>query len=184
MDKLLSDQKKRLETTLAALGSELDTIRTGQATPALLNHVRVEAYGDMMPLNQVATVSATEGRMLVISPWDRALTPAIEKAILTSDLALNPVNDGQVIRLTLPALTEERRQEMSKQVARKAEEARVAIRNVRRDTIATLEKREKAEGWSEDEVEAGKKDVQKTTDAYVEKVDKLAAAKTHEVMTL
>lgn len=184
MDKLLAEQKKRLEASRAAFEEELATIRTGQATPALLNHIRVEYYGEKMPLNQLANISTQEGRLLVIAPWDRSLVPAVEKAILTSDLGINPTSDGTVIRLAIPPLSQERREELAKQVARKAEEARVAIRNVRRDTISTLEKRGKAESWSEDEIEVGKKEIQKSTDAWIEKVDQIAAAKAQEVTEL
>ncbi len=184
MDRLLADQKKRSETSLEALRREFETLRTGTATPALLNNVRVEAYGETLPLNQVGTVAVMEGRLLVITPWDKTLLPAVEKAILTSDLGLTPNNDGQVVRLQIPPLSEERRQELAKVVSRKAEEAKVAIRNIRRDTLATMEKRQEAEGWSDDEVEAGKKDAQKTTDECIEKVDEIAEAKTEEIMTI
>jgi ribosome recycling factor len=184
MDRLLADQKKRMEASLAAFHTELETIRTGVATPALLNHIRVDAYGDKLPLNQVATVAAADGRLLVITPWDRTVVPAIEKAILTSDLGLTPNSDGHVVRLQIPTLTEERRKELAKQVSKKAEEAHVAIRNIRRDTIAHLEKMEKAEGLSEDEVERGKKDAQKATDLYIEKINAVAEAKIKEITTL
>ena len=184
MERILVDQRKRLEGAVHALQTELEAVRTGQATPALLNHVRVEAYGDKLPLIQLASVSATEGRFIVVTPWDRSMLPTLERAILTSDLGLTPSNDGQVIRLQIPQLTEERRTELSKVVARKAEEARVAVRNIRRDVIATLEKRQKSEGWSDDEVEVGKKEAQKATDAYVEKVDKIVEVKTKDIMTL
>ena len=184
MEKLLADQKKRSEASIEAFHKELESVRTGVATPALLNHVRVAAYGDNMPLNQVATVAASEGKLLVITPWDRTLVPAIEKAILTSDLGLTPNSDGHVIRLQIPSLTEERRHELAKQVSKKAEEARVHIRNIRRDTIAGFEKKEKAEGLSEDEVEKGKKDAQKSTDQYIEKIDAIAEAKIKEITTL
>jgi len=184
MDRLLAEQKRRSEGAVEAFQRELATIRTGVATPALLNHLRVEAYGDRLPVNQVATVSAQEGRLLVITPWDRSLLPAIEKAILTSDLGLTPTSDGHLIRLQIPTLTEERRQELAKVVSRKAEEARVAIRNIRRDTIAAIEKKEKAEGLSEDEVEVGKKEAQKITDDYIAKIDALAEGKIKEITTL
>ncbi len=184
MDRLLSEEKKRMQASIEVFQKELETIRTGVATPALLNHVRVEVYGDRLPLNQVATVGATEGRLLVITPWDRSVVPAIEKAILTSDLGLTPNSDGHVIRLQIPSLTEERRHELAKQVSRKAEEARVAIRNIRRDTIAGFEKKEKAEGLSEDEVKKGKKEVQKATDQHIEKIDAIAGDKIEEITTL
>lgn len=184
MDPLLAEEKKRMEATLEAFQRELATIRTGMASPALLDHVRVLAYGEQMPLNQLATVAAPESRLLVITPWDRSQLPTIEKAILTSDLGLTPVSDGQVVRLQIPALTEERRRELSKIVGKRAEEAHVALRNIRRDTNSGLEKKEKAKEISEDELEARKKDVQKLTDEYVAKVDEIAEAKTKEIMTL
>jgi ribosome recycling factor len=184
MDRILADQKHKMQQSLEALKRELETIRTGVATPALLNNVRVEAYGEHLPLNQVGTVAATEGRLLVITPWDRSVLPAIERAILTSDLSLTPSNDGQVICIAIPHLSEERRQELAKVVSRKAEESKVALRNLRRDAIATIEKREKSEGWSEDEVERGKKDSQKATDDFIKQVDAIAEAKIKEVLTV
>ena len=184
MDPLLADEKKRMEASLEAFRKELATIRTGTASPALLDHVRVAAYGEQMPLNQLATVSAPEGRLLVITPWDRTNLGAIEKAILTSDLGLTPMNDGQVIRLQIPALTEERRRELAKVVGKYAEETRVALRNIRRDVNASVEKKEKAKEISEDDMEASKKLVQKLTDEHVSMIDGIAEAKTKEIMTL
>jgi ribosome recycling factor len=180
----LADQKKRMDHSVEVFEKELETIRTGVATPALLNHLKVEAYGDQLPIIQVGTVSVADGRLLVITPWDRTVIPAIEKAILTSDLGLTPSNDGQVVRLQIPTLTEERRSELGKLVHKKAEEAKVHIRNVRRDAIASLEKKEKSEGLSEDEVEVGKKEAQKLTDQYVQKIDAIGSAKVKEIMTL
>ena len=184
MDPLLADENRRMEASLEAFRKELATIRTGIASPALLDHVRVAAYGEQMPLNQLATVSAPEGRLLVITPWDRTNLGAIEKAIITSDVGLTPNNDGQVIRLQIPALTEERRRELAKVVGKYAEETRVALRNIRRDVNASLEKKEKAKEISEDEMEASKKLVQKFTDEHVAKIDAIAEAKSKEIMTL
>ena len=184
MDPLIADEKKRMEATLENLRKELATIRTGSASPALLDHVRVLAYGESMPIHQVATIQAQDGPMLLVTPWDRSNLGAIEKALLTSDVGLTPANDGQVIRLQIPTLTEERRKELSKQVAKYAEETRVAIRNIRRDVNGALEKKEKAGALSEDELEARKKEVQKFTDEYVQKIDEIAEAKAQEIMTI
>jgi ribosome recycling factor len=182
MDTLTLDAKQKMEKAIEATRHEYSTIRTGRATPALLDHVRVDYYGSELPINQLATVTVPESRMLVITPWDKAALPKIERAILTSDLNLTPTNDGSLIRLELPSLTEERRKELGKLVHKRAEEGRVHIRNVRRDVNETLDKREKAKELSEDDVERGKKEVQKLTDEYIKKLDEVTEQKIAEIM--
>jgi ribosome recycling factor len=158
---------------------ELATIRSGKATTSLLDTVRVEAYGQQMPLNQVASVAAPEPRLLTVQPWDRSLVSAIEKAILTSDLGLNPSNDGTLIRVPLPALNEERRKELVKVVHKLAEEGRIAIRHARSESIA---KAKKVEHVSEDDKRRADKDVQKLHDDAIHQIDALVKAKEQEIM--
>jgi len=182
VDKLIADAKHRMKRVLEKLEHDFAMIRTGRASPAILDKVRVSYYGSEMPINQLATVSVPEARQLVITPWDKGSLRAIEKAIMTSDLSLTPSSDGNIIRLEIPALTEERRKELAKLVGQKAEEARVAVRNVRRDANAGIEKMEKRSDISEDQAATGKKDVQDLTDDFVKQVDKAAEAKVEEVM--
>lgn len=182
MDQVIRQTKEKMKRSLEAADREFGTVRTGRATPALLDRVTVEYYGSEMPVNQVATVSVPEPRQLMIAPWDKAVLPAIQKAIHASDLGLNPNSDGQVIRLEIPTLTEERRKELTKVVHSKAEDAKIAIRNLRREANDSLDKREKQGQLSEDDVERGKKEVQKITDDYVAKVDDLTEKKVAEIM--
>lgn len=158
---------------------ELATIRSGKATTSLLDTVRVEAYGQHLPLNQVASVSAPEPRLLTVQPWDRTLIGAIEKAIQTSDLGLNPANDGAMIRIPLPPLTEERRKELVKVVHKLAEEGRIAVRHARTDAIA---KAKKLEHVSEDDRRRAEKEVQKLHDDAMKQIDAIVKAKEHEIM--
>ncbi|MBI4421039.1 MAG: ribosome recycling factor [Gemmatimonadetes bacterium] len=158
---------------------ELATIRSGKATTSLLDTVRVEAYGQQLPLNQVASVSAPEPKLLTVQPWDKSLVPAIEKAILTSDLGLNPSHDGQLIRIPLPPLTEERRRELVKVVHKLAEEGRVAIRHARTEAI---QKVKKTEHVSEDDKRHAEKEAQKVHDEAMKQIDALVKAKEHEIM--
>ncbi|WP_290585253.1 ribosome recycling factor [Alicyclobacillus sp.] len=161
---------------------DLATVRAGRATPNMLDKITVEYYGSQMPVNQVASVTTPEPRQLVIAPWDKGLLSEIERAIQKSDLGLNPMNDGSVIRLILPPLTEERRQELVKVVRKMAEEARVALRNVRRDANEDLKKLEKSGDAPEDEVRRATEKVQALTDRFVSEVDKAAAAKEKEIL--
>jgi ribosome recycling factor len=161
---------------------EFTSVRTGKASPALLDVVRVDAYGSKMPINQVATVSAPEPRLLIIQPWDKSLTHAIEKAIQTAELGLNPANDGNVIRVPIPALTEERRKEMVKMLHKLAEEGRVAIRHARQEANKELKRKQSAHEVSEDEVHKQMDEVQKMTDNYIHKIDELVKGKEVEVM--
>ena len=178
----LQKARQRMEGAIEALRREFAGVRTGKASPALLDSVKVDAYGSSMPINQVGTVTAPEARMLVVQPWDKTLIKAIEKGLRESDLGLNPSNDGQVIRIPIPALTEERRREYVKMVNKLSEEARVAVRNVRRDANDEIKHRQKDEGLSEDDIRREQGEVQKLTDQYVAKIDDLTKHKEAEIM--
>ena len=166
------------------LVKEHATIRAGRANPAILDKVTVDYYGTPTPINQVAAVSVAEARVLTISPWDASLMHAIEKAILTSDIGINPTNDGSVIRLIFPELTEERRKDLAKDVKKKGEGAKVAVRNIRRDANDLLKKLEKGGEITEDELADGEDQIQKLTDKMIAKVDKAVEEKTAEIMTV
>ncbi len=173
---------EKMENSLGGFKSELTKIRTGRASLSLLDGIKVEAYGAPMPLNQVGTMTIPESRQIVIQPWDPQVMSGVEKAILKSDLGLTPVNDGKVIRINIPQLTEERRKELVKIVKKIAEEYRVAVRNHRRDAIDTLKKQKKNKEISEDELFRLQDEAQKETDASIAKIDKVAAEKENEVM--
>lgn len=164
--------------------NELSKVRTGRASISLLDGISVDAYGTPMPMNQVATMTIPESRMIAIQPWDPQMVPAIEKAILKSNLGLAPANDGKVIRLTIPQLTEERRKELVKQVRKVAEEYRVAIRNVRREAIDTLKQQKKDKEISEDDMFKLQDDAQKQTDIYVKQIDEVTDHKEKEMMEI
>ncbi|MCB0262259.1 MAG: ribosome recycling factor [Calditrichaeota bacterium] len=183
LDSILKDAEERMSKSLEHLQHELATVRTGRATPSLLDSVKVEYYGSLMPINQVATVSAPEPRLIVVQPWEKRLIPDIEKAILGSDLGLNPGNDGNVIRLPIPELSEERRQSLLKLVKKFCEDCRVAVRNVRRDANEHIKKLEKSHEISEDNSHDGQDQIQKLTDKYIQDVDDLLAQKEKEVLT-
>jgi ribosome recycling factor len=174
--------QQKMEKSLEALRREFSAVRTGKASPALLDSVRVEAYGSHVPLNQVATVSAPEPRLLLVQPWDRSMLGPVEKGIQSSDLGLNPSNDGKVVRVPIPALTEERRKEYVRLLHKMAEEARISVRQARHDALSDIKGRQKDKEMSEDEARREEKDVQKLTDQYVEKVDELLRHKEAEVM--
>lgn len=176
------DAQERMEKSLEHFQHEMSTIRTGRATPTLLDVVRVEYYGTKMPINQLGTVSAPEPRLLVIQPWDKGAISAIEKAIRESDLGLNPSNDGNLIRVPIPELSQERRQNLLKVVKKMAEEARVAIRNIRRDANDTLKKMEKNHEISEDEKSVGEEEIDKLTKEFIKKIDDLLAVKEKEIL--
>ena len=178
----LQKARQRMEGAIEALRREFAGVRTGKASPALLDSVKVEAYGSVMPLNQVGTVSAPEPRMLIVQPWDKGLIKAIEKGLRESDLGINPSNDGQVIRIPIPALTEERRREYVKMLHKLTEEARVAVRNVRRDANDEVKHRQKDEGLSEDDIRREQGEVQKLTDQFIAKIDELMKHKEAEIM--
>jgi len=181
-DDILKKTRSGMEKAIDALKKDFSKVRTGRASTALLDEVRVDYYGTPTPLNQVGSLTVPEPRMIMIQPWEKNLLPEIEKAILKSDLGLNPSSDGQLIRIAIPPLTEERRKEMVKLVKRMGEEARIAIRNVRRDSNDALKEMEKGKEISEDELKRGEKDIQDLTDQYVKKVDELISSKETEVM--
>lgn len=173
---------EKMEKTINVLRSELISIRAGRANPALLDRLIVECYGSDMPLNQVGNISAPEPRVLMISPWDVKTIPMIEKAIHKSDLGMNPTSDGKIIRLIVPQLTEERRKELIKKVKKDGEEAKVAIRNIRREANEHLKKLKKDNLMTEDELKKSEEDAQKVTDKFIREVDKLVEAKDKEMM--
>ncbi len=184
MDARLQGYKDKMDKTMDSLAEELGSIRAGRANPHVLDKLRVNYYGAPTPLQSVANVSVPEPRMIVIQPWERSLLKEIEKAILTSDLGLNPTNDGTVIRLIFPELNEERRKALSKDVKKKGEAAKVAVRNIRRDAIDKIKKQGKQEDMPEDVVKDLQDGIQKLTDEYVTKVDKAVDVKTKEIMTV
>ncbi|HEX7050280.1 MAG TPA: ribosome recycling factor [Longimicrobiales bacterium] len=174
--------REQMEKALAAMRREFASVRTGKASPALLDTVRVTAYGSKMPLNQVSTISAPEPRLLLIQPWDKSLLPDIEKAIQASDLGLNPANDGNVIRLPIPALNEERRRDLVRLLHRLAEEGRVAVRHARQEANKEIRRRQQAHEIGEDEAHRQVDEIQRLTDQFIERIDQLLAAKEQEVM--
>jgi ribosome recycling factor len=182
LEKLIRDTSHHMKQSVEATGKEFAFIRTGRANPAVLDRIEVECYGATLPLNQVATISAPEPRLLVVAVWDKTLVPEIRKAITSSDLGLNPVVDGAVLKVPLPQLTEERRQEMAKLVARKTEEGKVAVRNIRRDSIEELRRLEKAHEIREDDLHRTRNQIQELTDKFIEELDKLHDSKVEEIM--
>jgi ribosome recycling factor len=182
IDEVKADAESKMKKTIEAFKRELQTIRTGRASPALLEPLKVDYYGTPTPLQQLAAVSVPEARLLLIKPFDQSTLSAIEKAILKSDLGLTPMNDGKVIRLPLPPLTEERRRELTKVVRKHLEETHVAIRNVRRDALKDLEEMEKEKMISEDQHFKGKDLLQELTDKYIAQADQIAKAKEAEIM--
>lgn len=178
----LAEAEERMNKSAEALKRELATLRAGRATPALLDKIQVDYYGAMTPLNQMANISAPESRMLLIQPWDKGAMKGIEKAILASDLGLTPTNDGTVIRIAIPQLTEERRKELVKIVRKKSEDAKVAVRNIRRDLNDEIKKLEKKHEVSEDDAKNGLDDAQKLTEKSIKKLDEITAAKEKEIM--
>ncbi len=184
MDERVVLYENKMQKTLQNLQGEFGSIRAGRANPHVLDKLRVDYYGSPMPIQQVANVNAPEPRMLQIQPWEASMVKAIERAILTSDLGINPTNDGKVIRLVFPELTEERRKELAKDIKKKGEAAKVAVRNIRRDANDTFKKLGKKEDISEDEITELEGDVQKITDKYIADIDKAVEEKTKEIMTV
>jgi ribosome recycling factor len=174
--------EKRMDGALAALKTEFSGLRTGRASTHLLDTIHVQAYGSPMPLNQVATVSAVDARMLSVSVWDKSLVGATDRAIREAPLGLNPITDGQTLRIPIPPLSEERRKELQKLAGQFAEHARVAVRNVRRDGMDLLKRLEKAHEMSEDQVKGRSNDIQKITDKHVAAVDDMLKHKSEEIM--
>lgn len=182
VNKVLKETEKHMEKVIEATKKDFSAIRTGRANPAILDRVMVECYGSEMPLNQLANISAPEARMLLVQPWDKSLLSNVEKAIQKADLGLNPSNDGSVIRLVIPQLTEERRKELVKVVKKIAEEKRIAIRGIRRDANEHLKKMEKEGLISEDLSKKGLEDIQKLTDKFIVEIDRLLEHKEAEIM--
>jgi ribosome recycling factor len=184
MQTVIKDLEARMQTAVDLLAREFSGVRTGRANTALLDGVRVEAYGTQTAVSQLASLSVPDPKTLVIQPWDTSQIPAIEKAILKSDLGLTPSNDGKVIRLPMPALTEERRKQLAKTVGKLAEEARVAVRNVRRDGNERLKALAKDKTVSQDEERRGHDQIQKGTDKFIAKVDELTKKKEQEILAM
>jgi ribosome recycling factor len=174
--------QEKMEKTINVLKHDLSTLKAGRANPSLLDRISVEYYGANTPLNQLANIAAPEPRVLTISPWDVKSIPLIEKAILKSDLGINPSNDGKMIRLVVPQLTEERRKELVKVVKKYAEDAKIAVRNIRREANDHLKKLKKEGDITEDELKKSEEDTQKTTDKYIKEVDKAMEAKEKEIL--
>lgn len=180
----LKEFERKMDKTLEVLASDFGTIRAGRANAQVLDRITVEYYGVPTPLNQVGTISSPDPRTLVIQPWDTTLLRAIEKAIQVSDLGINPQNDGRVIRLAFPQLTEERRKELVKQIRKYAEGGKVAIRNIRRDAMETFKKKQKASELTEDDLKIAEKDLQKLTDDSCKEIDKILDNKEKELMSV
>jgi ribosome recycling factor len=184
MEKVKKDTEERMEKSLETLQNELGTLRTGRASSALFENIKVEYYGAQTPLNQLATISVPEARLVVIQPWDKTAIGNIEKAIQKSELSVNPQSDGKVIRINIPPLTEERRKEYVKIAKNMAEQARVAVRNIRRDAMDELKKNQKSGDISEDEAKRAEDQVQKLTDDYVQKINDTVEAKEKEILEI
>ena len=181
---LLSETEKNMKKTIEVVNKEFASLRAGRATPSLLEKITANYYGTPTPLNQMANISAPEARLLVIQPWDKTALPEMEKAILKSDLGITPISDGNVIRLSIPQLTQERRAELAKVLKKKSEEGRVAVRNLRREANEAFKNQQKNSEISEDEQRRLQDEVQKLTDKYIKEIDALLAAKEKEIMTV
>lgn len=177
---IIDNACSRMDKAIDSLNSELKTVRTGRANPTILDRVMVDYWGEMTPVNQVANISVVEGRSLVIKPYDRSSLKGIERAILEADLGFNPQNDGTVIRIVIPPLTQDRRKELSKQVSKIGEQSKVAVRNIRRDANDAIKKGE----FTEDEVKRAQEKVQKQTDQYIKKIDTIVKEKENEIMSV
>lgn len=181
MEKLFNDSKSKMNKAIENLKNEFSRLRTGRATPSLLDGIRVEYYGALTPLNQVGNISVPEAKLLIIQPWDTSAIQAIEKAIIKSDLGLNPQTDGKLIRIPIPALTDERRKDLVKHIKKVAEEAKVAVRNIRRQANDDIKAKEKAKLFTEDESKKGTEKVQKLTDEYIKSIDDMTGVKEKEI---
>lgn len=184
MKDYLARIEDRMEKTIAVLKKDLVSIRAGRAHPGLLDKITVEYYGVPTPLAQVGSIACPDARSIVIQPWDKSIIKAIEKAILTSDLGLNPSNDGIIVRLTIPALNEQRRKELCKMVDKKGEEAKVALRNIRRDANDEAKKMEKSNEFTEDDSKQAQEECQKITDRFIKEVDVVISAKEKDIMAV
>lgn len=180
----LDSYEERMKKSVDKLGDDYNSIRAGRANPHLLDKIRVDYYGSPTPLQQIANIAIPEARVITIVPWEKKMTKEIEKAINKSDLGINPINDGSTIRLIIPEMTEERRKELSKQVKKYAEEAKVAVRNIRRDAMNTIKKMEKDGEFTEDDEKNAEKELKKITDKAIASIDKLSESKTSEIMTV
>ena len=176
--------KEKMEKSISVYNEKLSEVRAGRANPAILNKVKIDYYGTPTPINQVAGVSVPEARLIVIQPWDMSILKEIEKAILASDIGINPNNDGKVIRLAFPELTEERRKDLVKDIKKMAEEAKIAIRTIRRDGIEEAKQEQKNGDMTEDELKQAENEIQKLTDKSVEEIDKILENKEKEVMSV
>lgn len=184
MQTVLNDGKKRMAGAITALEKEFGKLRTGRATTALVDGIVVDYYGTPTPINQLSSVSVPDSKTITIQPWDKGAFGSVEKAILTSDLGLNPVNDGKIIRISIPPLTEERRKDLVKVAKKYTEDAKIALRNVRRDMNDALKKMEKDKEISEDDLRRGETDVQKMTDDFVKKADEALVVKEKEILEI
>ncbi len=184
MKEVIDNTKERMGKCINALESELGTIRAGRANPTVLDRITVDYYGTATPINQMASISVAEARILVVQPYDASQLKPIEKAIQASDLGINPTNDGRVLRIAFPQLTEDRRKELCKTVSKICEESKVAVRNVRRDGIDKIKAKKKANEITEDDVKEAEKNIQKITDKFIEQIDKIGEAKDKEIMSI
>ncbi len=179
---ILSETERKMDNTIAALKRELGTIRTGRATPALIENVSVDYYGVATPLNQIASISAPDARAIMVQPWDKLAMGEIEKSLMKSEMGFNPSNDGNIITVPIPPLTQERRRELVRLLKRKLEDGKVSLRNVRRDGVETLRKLERDKAISQDENHRGQDQLQKATDAHVKTLDEVGSSKETEIM--
>ena len=184
MKEVIDKTKERMGKCITSLEGELGTIRAGRANPTVLDRITIDYYGTATPINQVASISVAEARILVVQPYDGSQLKAIEKAIQASDLGINPTNDGRVLRIVFPQLTEDRRKELCKQVGKICEESKVAVRNVRRDGMDKIKAKKKANEITKDDVKDAEKDIQKLTDKFIEQIDKIGEAKNKEIMSI
>jgi len=182
LEEIKADAKQRMQKSIESLATQLKKMRTGRANPSLLEHLKVESYGSDVPLNQVANISVEDARTLMVTPWDKSMVPTIEKAIMQADLGLNPATAGTVIRVPMPALTEERRKDMTKLVKNEGENAKIALRNIRRDALGDSKDLLKEKDISEDEDRRMQDQVQKITDEFVAKIDDMIKVKETELM--
>ncbi len=184
INEITKESKEKMNKAIESLKRELSTLRAGRANPSMLDKIVIDYYGSPTPLSQMATISVPEARMLTVQPWDASIIPLIEKGIMASDIGINPSNDGKIIRLAIPQLTEERRKELSKQVSKEGENAKVSIRNIRRNAIQHMKDEEKNKLITEDDVKDGEKIIQKDTDSFIKNIDEIVKAKEKEIMTV
>lgn len=184
LSEIKQDAEQRMRKSVESLRGELRKLRTGRAHTSLLDHVRVTYYGTELPLNQAANISVADARTLTVTPWEKSMVPEVEKAIQGSDLGLNPVTAGTVIRINLPPLTEERRKELSKVVGQEGEQAKIAVRNIRRDANHQLKEAMKEKELTEDDEHRGEEEIQKLTDKYIKQIDETVKEKEHELMEI